>query len=137
MSTSPVSPEDIRAAAEVQHELGPEYNDAVVASFVDKVEREVAARVEARLAATSRATAAKRVGRGALVKGIAIGVCAGTLMTVAGFEHFDAVPAGAPQQTVFPGPDSGVRLLPFLRHQPALPALPTVPQPNAPQPKKS
>src|SRR5260221_12138851 len=50
MSTSPLSPEDIRAAAEVHRELGPEYSDAVVASFLEKVDREIAARVEARLA---------------------------------------------------------------------------------------
>jgi ferric-dicitrate binding protein FerR (iron transport regulator) len=50
MSDSPVSPEDIRAAAETYRELGPEYHDAVVASFLEKVDREVAARVEARLA---------------------------------------------------------------------------------------
>ena len=50
MSDSPVSPEDIRAAAETYQELGPEYHDAVVASFLEKVDREVAARVEARLA---------------------------------------------------------------------------------------
>ncbi|HEY3981303.1 MAG TPA: hypothetical protein VGM79_28865 [Streptosporangiaceae bacterium] len=49
MSDSPVSPEDIRAAAETYQELGPEYHDAVVASFLEKVDREVAARVEARL----------------------------------------------------------------------------------------
>jgi len=55
MSTSPLSPDDIRAAAEVHQELGPEYNDAVVASFLEKVDREIAARVEARLAGVARA----------------------------------------------------------------------------------
>lgn len=45
-----MSPEDIRAAAEVHRDLGPEYSDAVVASFLEKVDRELAARVEARLA---------------------------------------------------------------------------------------
>ena len=49
MSDSPVSPEDIRAAAETYRELGPEYHDAVVASFLEKIDREVAARVDARL----------------------------------------------------------------------------------------
>jgi hypothetical protein len=53
MSDSPVSPEDIRAAAETYRELGPEYRDAVVASFLDKIGREVDARVEARLAAAA------------------------------------------------------------------------------------
>ncbi|HUC23690.1 MAG TPA: hypothetical protein VMA73_13355 [Streptosporangiaceae bacterium] len=82
MSTSPVSPEDIRAAAEVHKELGPEYSDAVVAAFIDRVDREVAARVEARLASTARTRPARYEGR-SLLKGMAIGVCAGAL-TVAG-----------------------------------------------------
>src|SRR5580693_8246191 len=60
MSTSPVSPEDIRAAAYVHEELGPDYSDAVVASFLDKVDREVAARVEARLAGAPQARPAQR-----------------------------------------------------------------------------
>jgi hypothetical protein len=64
MSDSPVSPEDIRAAAETYHELGPEYHDAVVASFLQKVDREVAARVEARLAETAAAQPPKRKRRG-------------------------------------------------------------------------
>jgi hypothetical protein len=60
MSDLPVSPEDIRAAAETYQELGPEYHDAVVASFLAKVDREVAARVEARLAAGPAAPPARR-----------------------------------------------------------------------------
>jgi hypothetical protein len=60
MSDSPVAPEDIRAAAETYQELGPEYHDAVVASFLAKIDREVAARVEARLADTAAAQAPKR-----------------------------------------------------------------------------
>lgn len=39
MTTSPLSPDDIRAAAEVHNELGPEYSDAVVASFLEKSTR--------------------------------------------------------------------------------------------------
>jgi hypothetical protein len=74
MSTSPLSPEDIRAAAEVYQELGPEYSDAVVASFLDKVEREVAARVDTRLAAVPRAAAVSSDSRRMLIKGVAIGV---------------------------------------------------------------
>jgi len=78
MSTSPLSPQEIRAAAEVHRELGPEYSDAVVASFLEKVDREVAARVEARLAGmlqvpqAPQAQAAPSDSR-ALLKGIAIG----------------------------------------------------------------
>jgi hypothetical protein len=60
MSDSPVSFEDIRAAAETYQELGPEYRDAVVASFLDKIDREIAARVEARLAGTAAAPPAQR-----------------------------------------------------------------------------
>jgi hypothetical protein len=43
-------PEELRAAAEVHTELGPGYRDAVVESFLDKVGREIDARVDARLA---------------------------------------------------------------------------------------
>jgi hypothetical protein len=63
-STSAVSAEDIRAAAGAHRELGPEYSDAVVASFIDKVDRAVAARVEARLADRARSEPAKPARRG-------------------------------------------------------------------------
>ena len=49
MSAS-LSPEEIRAAAETHNELGPAYGDAVIESFLDKVGREIDARVDARLA---------------------------------------------------------------------------------------
>jgi hypothetical protein len=58
-STAPISAEDILAAAEVHQELGPEYSDAVVASFIDKVDRAVDARVDARLADLTRSESAK------------------------------------------------------------------------------
>jgi hypothetical protein len=54
VSTS-LSPEEIRAAAEIHRELGPEYQDAVVESFVERVGREIDARVESRLAAAQQA----------------------------------------------------------------------------------
>ena len=50
-SSSSFSPNEIRAAAETHRELGPDYGDAVVDSFLDKVGREIDARVDARLAA--------------------------------------------------------------------------------------
>ena len=105
MSTSPVSPEDIRAAAEVHHELGPEYSDAVVASFLEKVDRELAARVEARLAEAARAAPRQRDSRRAMLRGVLIGGCAGALATTvalglpalhahsAGVDHVGRVPA--------------------------------------------
>lgn len=52
VSTS-LSPEEIRAAAETHNELGPGYRDAVVESFLEKVGREIDARVDARLARQS------------------------------------------------------------------------------------
>jgi len=53
MSTSNLSSQEIRAAAETHRELGPEYHDAVVESFLAKVEKEIDARVDARLAAST------------------------------------------------------------------------------------
>jgi hypothetical protein len=52
MSTTPLSSQEIRAAAEAHRELGHEYQDAVVESFLAKVEKEIEARVDARLAAS-------------------------------------------------------------------------------------
>ena len=48
--SSSLSPEEIRAAAETHNELGSVYQDAVIESFLDKVGREIDARVDARLA---------------------------------------------------------------------------------------
>lgn len=107
MNTSPVSPDDIRAAAAAQHELGPEYSDAVVAAFLERVDRAVAARVEARLA-TMRQASEKRANRRTLLTGLAIGACSGALATglaVASINSGSAVPV---QSQVVPH----VRLLP-------------------------
>jgi hypothetical protein len=81
--TGPVSPEDIRAAAEVHAELGPDYSDAVVASFMDKVDREIAARVEARVAGAPRAPLAPRDRRRGPWTGITIGVAAAGIPLIA------------------------------------------------------
>ncbi len=43
MSTSPLDPQDVRAAAEVDRELGPEYSDEVAAAFIDRVDQAAAA----------------------------------------------------------------------------------------------
>ncbi len=48
--SSSLSPEEIRAAAETHDELGPLYRDAVIESFLDRVGREIDARVDARIA---------------------------------------------------------------------------------------
>jgi hypothetical protein len=50
-SSSSFSPNEIRAAAETHRDLGPDYRDAVVDSFLERVGREIDARVDARVAA--------------------------------------------------------------------------------------
>jgi hypothetical protein len=54
MSDSPLSDQDIRAAAEVHRELGPDYGDAVVQSFLAKIDKHIEERVEQRLASAPR-----------------------------------------------------------------------------------
>ena len=54
MSTSPLSPREIRVAAELHKELGPEYSDAVIESFLERVDQEITARVDARLGPVPR-----------------------------------------------------------------------------------
>lgn len=49
MSSSSFSRDEIRAAAETHRELGPDYQEAVIESFLDKVGKEIDARVDARL----------------------------------------------------------------------------------------
>jgi hypothetical protein len=82
---------EIRAAAAAHEELGPEYSDAVVASFLDRVEEEITARVEARLAAVpSRPETPRRPEvpagedhRRTLLRGIAIGIAISIVAIVA------------------------------------------------------
>lgn len=77
MSTSPLSPQEVRAAAEAHKELGPEYSDAVVESFLERVDREIAARADARLGPAPREQAAPPAqpnGRRMLLAGVAIGI---------------------------------------------------------------
>jgi len=51
VATSSLSADEIRAAAETHRELPPEYQHAVIESFLAKVDGEIDARVDARLAA--------------------------------------------------------------------------------------
>ena len=80
MDNSRLSADEIRAAAEVHHELGPGYRDAVVASFLETADVEIAARIDARLAEVLAAgpcsVARPRSSvdnRRALLRGLAIG----------------------------------------------------------------
>jgi len=54
VSDFPLEPDDIRAAAAAHHELGPEYSDAVVEAFLDKVDRQLAARIGAQFSTAPR-----------------------------------------------------------------------------------
>jgi hypothetical protein len=77
MSTSPLSPQEIRAAAETHKELGPEYSDAVIESFLERVDWEIAARIDARRGPVSReqpVQPAQSNGRRTLLTGVAIGI---------------------------------------------------------------
>jgi hypothetical protein len=60
VSASSLTPDEIRAAAEVHSELGPNYRDAVIDSFLDKVGREIDARVDARVAQQSASAPAQQ-----------------------------------------------------------------------------
>jgi hypothetical protein len=48
-----LTPDEIRAAAETHRELGPDYQSAVIDSFLDKVGKEIDARVDQRMTAYS------------------------------------------------------------------------------------
>ena len=122
MDTSPVSPEDIRAAAEVHEELGPEYHDAVVAAFVDKVEREVDARVRVRIAAMRRDEIAP-LRPGAVLKGLAIGAGAGALVAFAAISAADAHGAS--------GPPVHAHDLPYIFHGYKGPVISQAPHPGS------
>jgi len=77
MSASPLSPQEVRAAAETHKELGPEYSDAVVESFLERVDRDIAARIDARLGSAPReqpVQPAQPNGRRMLLAGVAIGI---------------------------------------------------------------
>jgi hypothetical protein len=82
MSDSGLSPDEVRAVAEVHNELAPEYRDAVVESFLEKIDKQVGDRIDARLATTRREMTRtsdpallerKRVQFGAMVAGTVVG----------------------------------------------------------------
>lgn len=65
VSSTSLTPDEIRAAAETHRELGPDYQAAVIESFLDKVGREIDARVDARLSMVQPGVRAPRQpGRG-------------------------------------------------------------------------
>ena len=77
MSSSPLDPQEIRAAAGAHKELGPEYSDAVIESFLERVDREIDARIDARLRPAVRerpAPPAPANSARMLLTGVAIGI---------------------------------------------------------------
>lgn len=60
VAISSMSADEIRAAAETHSELPPEYQNAVIESFIAKVDREIDARVDARLASHGRMPGLRR-----------------------------------------------------------------------------
>jgi hypothetical protein len=77
VTDSPLSPEEIRAAAAAHHELGPDYSDAVVEAFLEKVDKELAARIEAHLTSAApprqrRATVVTRGQRSVSLNGVTL-----------------------------------------------------------------
>jgi hypothetical protein len=139
MSTSPVDPQDIRAAAEVQRELGPEYSDAVIAAFIDRVDRAVEARVEARLAEERRHLPVTPSGRRrTLLKGVALGVGAGALVAGASISHIEAAHGSqGASVSVFAKPDPGHRQFKIFRDRGGKPQIRVI-KPGAlpPAPKR-
>ena len=91
--SSSLSPEEIRATAETHRELGPEYRDAVIDSFIERVGREIDARVNSRMAAALQYPvrparqprtmwlAVASIGMGIPLSGIALGTSPGAQLT--------------------------------------------------------
>ena len=72
-STPPLPPEEIRAAAEVHRELGPEFQDAVVDSFIARVNNEMSVRAAARADEVKRSELTAVDRRRQMLKGIGVG----------------------------------------------------------------
>ena len=102
MSTSPLSPDELRAAAEVHRELGTEYGDAVLETFLAKIDKELDARIEARLAASVHREAppdpaVTRARQRTQLTYMALGtVTAGVPITAVAWYWSDKYPGGSP-----------------------------------------
>ncbi|HUY50151.1 MAG TPA: hypothetical protein VMV92_31350 [Streptosporangiaceae bacterium] len=86
-----------------------------MASFLEKVDRAVAARVEARPAGMPPAKPARRESRRALLKGMAIGACGGALAAAVAFT---GLAGGSPfaAQGQAAAVQNGVHFLPFITY---------------------
>ncbi|WP_084957832.1 hypothetical protein [Thermoactinospora rubra] len=72
--------DELRAAVEARRELGPEFEDSVVESFLDKMGKEIDRRVEERLAAAPKQSGTSAGMRLALA---IVSLSLGTIVTIA------------------------------------------------------
>lgn len=68
--------EDLQAALGARRELGPEYEDAVIDSFLERVDKSIQARVDARVAerAGDRGQVARRPSQRGTDSGLVLGI---------------------------------------------------------------
>ncbi|MEV0583471.1 hypothetical protein [Nonomuraea sp. NPDC050310] len=83
--TTPSPGDELRAAVSARRDLGPEFEDALVESFLDKLGSEVDRRVDQRVAAAEVATPATRDGRsdGMRLALAIVSLALGTIVTIA------------------------------------------------------
>ncbi|MEU8245118.1 hypothetical protein [Nonomuraea sp. NPDC048916] len=76
--------DELRAAVSARRDLGPDFEDAIVESFLDKMGKEVDRRVDERLAVTGKkATGRSTVSQGQRLALAIVSLSLGTLATVA------------------------------------------------------
>jgi hypothetical protein len=80
MNDVPLTVQDVRAAAEVHSELGPDYSDAVVQSFLAKIDKHIEARVDERLARPARTRKPMDAGRLRTWRAALAGAVAGSVV---------------------------------------------------------
>ncbi|MEW9549381.1 hypothetical protein [Nonomuraea sp. NPDC050783] len=76
--------DELKAAMSARRDLGPDFEDAIVESFLDKMGQEVDRRVDERLAQVApRAAARQGAGDGQRLALAIVSLCLGTIMTLA------------------------------------------------------
>ncbi|MCK2217460.1 hypothetical protein MF672_027260 [Actinomadura sp. ATCC 31491] len=76
--------DELKAAMSARRELGPDFEDAIVESFLDKMGKEVDRRVDERLAqAAPRPAAQQRAADGQRLALAIVSLCLGTISTLA------------------------------------------------------
>ncbi|QYC43555.1 hypothetical protein Nocox_29855 [Nonomuraea coxensis DSM 45129] len=75
--------DELRAAVSARRELGPEFEDAIVESFLDKMGKEVDRRVDERLAQTRQKSSQRRASHGQRLALAIVSLSLGTIATLA------------------------------------------------------